>query len=180
MAPRKRPPIDRLLEKVIITDGGCAEWTEFVESNGYARIWVDGKNVLAHRWSYEHHIGPIPEGLTIDHLCRTKACVNPFHMEPVTLEENVRRAEHANEFQSSKTHCPKGHPYDEMNTYTNAGGRYCLVCKRASARAYYERNRDAVIERARQWSTSNPERARDLSRDRQRRYQERQRQETSQ
>lgn len=173
MAPRKRPPLDRLLEKVVITEDGCAEWVNYVESNGYARLWVDGKNVLAHRWSYEHHRGPIPAGLVIDHLCRNRACVNPYHLEPVTTLENVLRGigpEVAAARCQAITHCPQGHEYNEENTFMTANGRSCKTCKRAGARAYYEKNREAVIERARQWHIDNPEKSRAHARTAQRRY----------
>ena len=69
--------------------------------------------VLAHRWSYEHHVGPIPEGLTVDHLCRNTSCVNPEHMEVVTREENAYRGSR----NKDKTHCDKGHELTAANVY---------------------------------------------------------------
>lgn len=84
------------------------------------------KKLLAHRWSYEFHVGPIPEGLDLDHLCRNRGCVNPDHLEPVTREENIRRAF------ATVTHCPSGHPYSDENTYVRPGTvhRKCRACAR--------------------------------------------------
>jgi hypothetical protein len=90
---------------------------------------VDG-NRYAHRLAYELLVGPIPEGLHIDHLCRRPECVNPAHLEPVTNVENIRRG-NAGLFQASKTHCKQGHPYDEKNTLIRrSGGRACRECHR--------------------------------------------------
>lgn len=72
--------------------GPCWLWTPPVDrSTGYGRINIDRSNIGAHRFAYELLVGPIPEGLQIDHLCRVRACVNPAHLEPVTVSENVRR-----------------------------------------------------------------------------------------
>lgn len=73
------------------SDSGCWEWTGTKISNGYAEFSVDGQDVYGHRWSYERFVGPIPDGLVIDHLCNNPGCVNPEHLEPVTNGENVRR-----------------------------------------------------------------------------------------
>lgn len=69
----------------------CWLWTGKQHKKGYGLIQVRGKRQRAHRYVYEQLVGPIPEGLEIDHLCRNKPCVNPDHLEPVTLRENLRR-----------------------------------------------------------------------------------------
>lgn len=88
-----RPSLaDRLADRYDIdTATGCWNWKGRPNSRGYGRINFVGKRVFAHRAMYETLVGPIPEGLTIDHLCRNKLCVNPAHMEPVTAAENTRR-----------------------------------------------------------------------------------------
>lgn len=89
----RRPVAERFWEKVDKT-GSCWIWTAQLNRHrgGYGMFW-DEKPVWAHRWAYEALVGPIPDGLVLDHLCRTPACVNPTHLEPVTIEENVRRGE---------------------------------------------------------------------------------------
>lgn len=132
-----RSVIDRLDEK-IQTSPGCWEWLAYRNKKGYGRFKLDGKVVEAYRVVYEMAIGPVPNGLHLDHLCRNKGCVNPAHLEAVTQGENTRRGD-ASKFQSSKTHCPSGHPYDEANTYKYAGRRHCRECARRHRREWYAR-----------------------------------------
>lgn len=109
----------------------CWLWTGPLSDSGYGLL-IEKRggsqtNHRAHRWSYEHHVGPIPDGLVIDHLCRVRHCVNPLHLEPVTSAENIRRGV---SFNGSKTHCKRGHEFTEANTgYQNGGYRYCRTCK---------------------------------------------------
>ncbi len=119
------------------TDGGCWLWTGARASGtGYAHFGLAGGRTLsAHRFSYEHHIGPIPDGLVIDHLCRVRHCVNPDHLEAVTQAENVRRA------LGQITHCVHGHEYTPENTYVAKNGRRtCKECKRRAFREWRARN----------------------------------------
>lgn len=107
-------------------DGDCLVWTGNAP-HGYGTFWLDGRKVRAHRFSYERFVGPIPDGLELDHLCRNTRCVNPEHLEPVTRAENLRRAHWPN---SRKTHCKHGHEYTSENTYHWRGHRVCRTCQK--------------------------------------------------
>jgi hypothetical protein len=87
-----RPPVERFMAKVEKTESGCWLYNLRNKTNVYGVFWLGDKPQPAHRWAYEHFVGPIPDGMWIDHLCRTQRCVNPEHLEPVTPSENRRRA----------------------------------------------------------------------------------------
>lgn len=142
-APSQRTnTYERWLSYVEKTDT-CWLWRGSMwESTGYGRFWVDDKTVLVHRWSYEHHVGPIPKGKHLDHLCRVRNCVRPDHLEPVTARENLLRGETQAAKNAAKTHCPRGHPYDKTNTYIDCrGARSCITCRKASDAARREKKR---------------------------------------
>lgn len=82
----------RFTDKYTVDANGCHIWAAARIHTGYGRFWADGRMVQAHRYAYENVVGPIPDGLGLDHLCRVRACVNPFHLEPVTQAENLRRS----------------------------------------------------------------------------------------
>jgi hypothetical protein len=104
---------------------GCWLWTQSTGSHGYGQTW-DGVTVrLTHRVAWTLTNGPIPDGMTVDHRCRNRRCVNPAHLR---LLPNVLNA-HDNG-NHRKSHCPLGHPYDPENTYVNPRGhRYCRACR---------------------------------------------------
>lgn len=109
---------------------GCWNWTGGKQGGGYGTLHVgDGRYQLAHRYSYELHIGPIPEGLTLDHKCRNRGCVNPAHLEPVTNRENILRGTSPSALHARKTHCPAGHAYEGDNLIRRRGTRECRQCK---------------------------------------------------
>jgi hypothetical protein len=117
---------------------GCWEYAVGRAGTDYRQIrYRDSRGVVvlryAHRVAYERMVGPVPDGLQLDHLCRNRMCVNPQHLEPVTAGENTRRA------RALITHCPQGHPYDDANTGRSPDGtkRYCHECKRLKALARY-------------------------------------------
>lgn len=122
---------------------GCWEWGGVIHGGGYGVISSGRNTQLAHRWSYEHHVGEIPEGLVIDHLCRNRSCVNPAHLEPVTNEENLRRGAGYGLQNGMRTTCINGHEYTAENTYTGPdGGKRCRTCARILSRKRSQENNE--------------------------------------
>ena len=127
-------PAERFWYFVTKTDT-CWLWTGQLNESGYGRIVDSGTHrVFAHRFAYELLIGPIPDGLPLDHLCRVPSCVNPAHLEPVTTRTNVLRGVAPAAANAVKTHCIRGHPFDDVNTYRDSAGRHCLTCRSARKR----------------------------------------------
>ena len=128
--------------KINRLDSGCWEWTGTKVKGGYGVTYANRRTCLAHRVIYEILVGPIPAGLTLDHLCRNTSCVNPDHLEPVTIRENVLRSEtHLATICSKKTHCPQGHPYSVENTKWEERRRRCRICAKATTKRYRDRKR---------------------------------------
>ena len=85
----KRRLADRLSDKFAVSPTGCWIWTAYTGPDGYGRISVNDRPMLAHRASYTVHVGPIPEGLVVDHKCHTPACINPAHLRAITQKQNI-------------------------------------------------------------------------------------------
>lgn len=131
---------------------GCWLWFRAWNSAGYGKVcgFGDGSSRLAHRWAYEHFRGPIPDGLVLDHLCRTPACCNPDHLEAVTEKVNHARgdapaifaAANADSYQRKKTHCKYGHPLSGTNCRLRGNRRQCRAC---DARCQAERRSNKCV-----------------------------------
>jgi hypothetical protein len=119
--------------------GPCWVWTGGLD-NGYGRMRIGNSLFHTHRLSYELSVGPIPEGLHIDHLCRVPACCNPSHLEAVTPRENSRRGFSPWARKARQTHCKNGHPLSGDNLYRNSqGNRGCRTCRKEYHRLNYLR-----------------------------------------
>jgi hypothetical protein len=145
-SPMDRATIARFTRYATPQPNGCWMWTGESGLDGYGRFQPSpGKpRQMAHRWSYEAHTGPIPDGYQVDHKCHTddaacpggstcahRRCVNPAHLEAVTGSENTKRQRHANR---GKESCPKGHPYSGDNLIVRSGRRRCRECDLARKR----------------------------------------------
>lgn len=140
----------RFWEKVANGPNGCWNWTGGRQPNGYAQFNFGGTGVLVHRYAYKELIGPLVDGLTIDHLCRNRICVNPAHLEQVTYRENIFRGSNAAVMNSKKAVCQSGHELHGGNLYihTDRGGgshRYCRQCNKERMRKWRRKKRSIDI-----------------------------------
>lgn len=127
---------ERFLARIVPTLTGCWYWSGSKDADGYGWFSIKKRTISAHRASYEIFVGKIPDGLQLDHLCRTPACVNPVHLEPITGRENTLRGTGFAALNARKTHCPRGHDLSGDNLYiTPSGRRACRECRRAQLRA---------------------------------------------
>ena len=117
------------VERVPFTD--CWIWIGAVKPNGYGDFHFRNGHVSAHQAAYALHVGSVPDGLELDHLCRVRCCVNPRHLEPVTRQTNLLRGVR----KTLVTTCKNGHPFDGRN----ARQRLCSTCRREYSRAYKKR-----------------------------------------
>lgn len=140
---------ERIARHVLVDDNGCWLWTGAVQSSGYGSVGRDGgTSALAHRVSYEAYIGPIPDGMQVDHVkdrgCRSRRCVAPYHLEAVTPQENVNRTGHG-----EQTHCKRNHPLSGDNLIVKKRGpgrrptRNCRTCQVQAQRDFRARQRAA-------------------------------------
>ena len=140
--PNKRTVWDRFWEKVDAS-GDCWEWTASTRGAGYGQFgWTPYRIIEAHRAAWELLIGPIPDGMVIDHLCENKICVNPDHLQVTTRAHNsMRSGRSVAAINAAKTHCSQGHPFHGKNLRINIEGRRrCKTCDRAvNRRAYWKR-----------------------------------------
>lgn len=126
-----RPGTEARFWSKVDRTGACWLWTAATHDEGYGRFWDGARLVPAHRWAYLSLVGPIPEGLHLDHLCRTRACVNPAHLEPVTPRENTLRAP-VTRARAGQVACVHGHAFTPGNTITKPNGtRKCRECAKA-------------------------------------------------
>ncbi|HSN21677.1 MAG TPA: HNH endonuclease signature motif containing protein [Usitatibacter sp.] len=147
MSLRSRRPIAERFWKKVDKNGPiepgmstrCWLWTASRDRDGYGFFYLprgSARLLRAHRVAYELVVGPIPDGLTLDHLCRAPACVNPAHLDPCTMGENVRRSPLAIfNARAEQTHCTRGHPFDEKNTGIHSGRRMCRACRNLMRRS---------------------------------------------
>ena len=141
--PRARSSLDAFWSHVrmCFPETECWHWHGSINlDNGYGRWQIskqwqanrgsEARTIGAHRFIYELLVGPIPEGLTLDHLCRRRDCVNPEHLEPVTERENILRGTSPSALNAQKTHCVNDHAFTPENTYLGKRGRRCRACRR--------------------------------------------------
>jgi HNH endonuclease len=153
MQDDRLPWPENLLGRLVVMPNGCVLHDSTPNDQGYCRVTTPTGRERAHRAMWEFMVGPIPEGMTVEHACHTedpscqegtnclhRRCVNIAHLELMPLGENISRQHHRN---AAKTHCKWGHEFTPENTYvTKSGGRQCITCRRKTDRNRRGRRKD--------------------------------------
>lgn len=144
MKAREQGDEERFFSRIAESEGGCWQWIAGLSDTGYGSFTARESSASnAHRWAFEFFFGEIPKGLVLDHLCRNRACVNPWHLDVVTHRVNIARGEAADGTRrraAALTHCPHGHEKSEANTYRSYNPKYnrwecvCRPCRNARLR----------------------------------------------
>lgn len=138
---------------------GCWLWLGAMTTEGYGHICFEGRKIPVHRASYEVYVGPIPNGLHIDHICRVRCCANPTHLRPLTSRENVLCGIGPSAHNHRKSSCIHGHPFTAENTHVNkVGTRICKTCRLAYLRAWKEKRGPEYVRAKRVAYDSRPDR----------------------
>lgn len=143
--PKQEPnTIRSIMGRLVITETGCAVWNGYRDKDGYGTVTYQARPHRVHRLLYEHFVGPVPEGLVLDHFtCDNRPCANFAHLKPVTPLENRLRGNDPAMLNARKTHCKNGHPLAGDNLAVYAGSRVCRTCSREN-----DRRRLAIKRRA--------------------------------
>jgi hypothetical protein len=147
MGRETKPAIDRFMSHVEKDESGCWNWCGTRKKAGYGSFSIC-KNTIsitynAHRWSYAYYRGEIPEDMTIDHLCRNRRCVNPWHMEVVTIQENLSRGDSICAVHARRKVCKRGHDLIPIPaTRTTTAKRHCPICENIDALQWNKEHRE--------------------------------------
>lgn len=145
---------ERFWSKIRVAPNGCWLWTACIQNRGYGVYSIRHIKYLAHRVAYQTLVGDVPQGLQLDHVCRSRSCCNPAHLEPVTNRENTMRGEKpgmltgpalANKL---KTRCKIGHPFSRENTLIVGHSRHCRICRLERLRNWRKRRDTDPVRRA--------------------------------
>lgn len=130
----------RFFDKIDKADSGCWLWKSILNVDGYGILMFGRKKVRAHRLAVQLSGREIPPGMSVDHLCRVRNCVNPIHLEVVDDRTNILRGVGSSAVNAKKTHCVKGHEFSEDNTYyrkdRKQGNRGCRRCRTEATYRY--------------------------------------------
>lgn len=162
--PRSTKPrlthAERFLSRIPISDpDDCWHWQGTIMISGYGAFCANGKKLLAHRLNYERAHGPIPDGLLVGHVCHDRdltcpggpscfhrRCVNPSHLEAMTMQQNIRGGRARAAVNARRTQCVHGHAFDEVNTqFRPDGRRACRACHRARGRERYAKRKKEAL-----------------------------------